>query len=137
VFLTHPSDLNTAVKNLIAHNATLRISDIIYGQRLIDLGYGDPSKDPAVPDIIVHPLLGTIYTTSKAKIAEHGGGSVDDRNVACFVSNPSLSRKAFSDRVDTKSIAPVILGVLGLQAGLLQGVKAEGTVGLPGFTAQW
>jgi hypothetical protein len=122
---------------LVAHNATLRISDIIYGQRLIDLGYGDPSKDPAVPDIIVHPLLGTIYTTSKAKIAEHGGGSVDDRNVACFVSNSYLSKKVFAERIDTKSIAPVVLGVLGLEGSALEGVKAEGTVGLPGFGGEW
>jgi hypothetical protein len=32
-----------------------------------------------VPDIIVQPDLGVIYTTSTAKIAEHGGLSNDDR----------------------------------------------------------
>jgi hypothetical protein len=77
--------------------------------------------------------MGTIYTTSKAKIAEHGGGSVDDRNIALFVSNPSLSKKTFTDRVDTKQVAPVILGALGLNAAALQGVVAEGTKALPGF----
>jgi len=77
--------------------------------------------------------MGTIYTTSKAKIAEHGGGSVDDRNIACFISNPYLSKKVFGQRVDTKSVAPVILGALGFDKGLLAGVRAEETTGLPGF----
>jgi hypothetical protein len=133
VFLKNASDLSAAVANLQTHKASLKINETIYGQDLINRGYGDPSKDPAVPNIIVHPNLGTIYTTSKAKIAEHGGGSIDDRNVACFVSNSYLSKQVFTARVDTKSLAPVILGVLGLQANALQGVKAEGTVGLPGF----
>jgi hypothetical protein len=133
VFLKNVLDLTLAVKNLNTLKSSLHISDIIHGQRLIDLGYGDPSKDPAVPDIIVHPVMGTIYTTSKAKIAEHGGGSVDDRNVALFISNPNLSKKVFRERVDAKSVAPVILGALGFDAGILAGVKAEGTKTLPGF----
>ncbi len=65
--------------NLNRDRINLGIQDIIYGERLTSLGFGDPTKDPAVPDIIVRPDLGVIYTTSNAKIAEHGGLSDDDR----------------------------------------------------------
>jgi len=86
-----------------------------------------------VPDIIVAPTVGTIYTTSKAKIAEHGGISADDRNIACFLSSPKLSKKVVTTRVDTKQIAPVIMKAFGLDPSKLQGVVAEGTKPLEGW----
>jgi hypothetical protein len=81
----------------------------------------------------VRPDLGTIYTTSTAKIAEHGGISDDDRKVACFVSNPGLKKKKFANQASTKQVAPTILKALGLNPKALQGVKAEGTKVLEGF----
>lgn len=133
IFLTNPSNLSTAVKNLQAHASALEISQLIYGPDLIARGFGDPSKDPAVPHIIIQPELGVIYTTSKSKIAEHGGGSVDDRHVACFASNPRLKGQVFSDASETKQVGPVILQALGLPDHALQGAIAEGTKPLEGF----
>jgi hypothetical protein len=69
----------TAVNNLKAQSASLEIQDLIYGDRLVDMGFGNPLNDSAVPDIIVKPEVGIIYTTSTAKIAEHGGLTNDDR----------------------------------------------------------
>jgi hypothetical protein len=111
----------------------LKINDIIFGQRLIAEGFGDPKHDPAVPDIIVKPELGIIYTTSTAKIAEHGGISVDDRHVACFVSSPGLKKKKYTKQVSTKQVAVTVLKVLGLDGKALKGAKAEGTKVLDGF----
>jgi hypothetical protein len=48
IFLKDQKDLETAVKNLNAHKTDLRIQDIIYGQHQIDLGFGDPKKDPGM-----------------------------------------------------------------------------------------
>lgn len=62
--------------------------------------------DPAVPDMIIQPQLGVVYTTSKKKIAEHGGLNDDDRHVACFVSNPRLKKQQVSGRVETTQVAP-------------------------------
>jgi hypothetical protein len=111
----------------------LKIKRTISGEQLTDLGFGDPTKDPAVPDIIVQPELGIIYTTSKSKIAEHGGLSDDDRHVACFVSNPGLKKTKFSDKASTRQVAPTILQALGLDPKQLKGVVAEGTRVLEGF----
>lgn len=79
IFLANQQDTEAAVDNLNRDRNNLEIQDIISRERLTYLGYGDPAKDPAVPDIIVRPELGVIYTTSSSKIAEHGGLSDDDR----------------------------------------------------------
>lgn len=133
IFLGDHKDTGKAVDGLQVKRTALKIDDIIYGERLIDLGFGDPLKDPAVPDIIVKPVEGIIYTTSTAKIAEHGGLSEDDRHVACLVSSPGLKKNAFGGKVYTTQVAPTILKTLGLDPQSLQGVKAEGTKTLPGF----
>lgn len=94
---------------------------------------GDPAKDPAVPNIIIRPDLGTIYTTSKSKIAEHGGLSGDDRKVACIASASNLEKKVYDHKVYTKDFAPTILQALGLDPMALKGVVAEGGKVIDGF----
>ncbi len=78
LFLKNQHETEEAVENLEKIRAVAKIDDIIWGDRLKSLGFGDPTKDPAVPDIIVKPVLGVCYTTSTKKIAEHGGLSDDD-----------------------------------------------------------
>ena len=136
IYLNHTSDTAKAVANLNAHKAELKIQNIIYGQDLINQGFGDPATDPAVPNIIVQPYLGIIYTTSTKKIEEHGGLSDDDRKVACFISSPKLRKQSFSEQVYTRQIAPVILKALGYDPSELQAVQKLGTQALPGFTAE-
>ena len=133
IFLEDQSTLSTAVAGLEKATSELQIQDIIYGPRLTALGYGDPLKDPAVPDIIVRVDLGVIYTTSTAKIAEHGGLSDDDRKVACFVSGSGLKKTVFDQKVSTRQVAPTVLKVLGLSPEELQGAKIQGTPLLKGF----
>lgn len=133
MFLNHSSDTAAVVGDLNKNKAALKISEIIYGSALIAQGFGDPSKDPAVPDIIIRPGPGTCYYIGNAKTAEHGGLSDDDRHVACFVSNPSLKKTVFTDQVSTKQVAPTVLHALGLDPKSLEGVVAEGTKMLPGF----
>jgi len=133
IFLKNHGDTETAVKNLEDARDALKIYDIIYGRRLIEDGFGDPLHNPAVPDIIVVPIKGIIYTTSTAKIAEHGGLSDDDRHVACFVSNPKLKKTQYTNPVSTTQVAPTILRALGLNERELQGVQIENTPVLPGF----
>ena len=133
LWLANQSETATAVAGLQKNAQALKIKDIIYGTRLVTEGYGNPLADPAVPDIIVNPENGVIYTNSKSKIAEHGGLHDDDRHVACFVSNPNLKRQVFTNQVSTKQVAPTIMKALGLDPNALQGVVEEGTKPLNGF----
>jgi hypothetical protein len=133
VFLTKHADTDAAVDNLDGKRNELKIDDIISGERPAYLRYGEPLADPTVPDIIICPEMGIIYTTSTAKIAEHGGLSVDDRKVACFFSNPSLKKTKYDQKVSTAQVAPTISKALGLEPSALQGVKIEGTKVLDGW----
>lgn len=133
IFLEDQSTINTAVANLQKATSELQIQDIIYGARQQALGFGNPFTDPAVPDIIVQVDLGVIYTTSSAKIAEHGGLSNDDRHVACIVSNPRLHKTVFDQETSTRQVGPTVLKVLGLNPADLQGASIEGTQVLVGF----
>ncbi|POR36760.1 Type I phosphodiesterase/nucleotide pyrophosphatase, partial [Tolypocladium paradoxum] len=136
LWLDNQNDLSNAVAGLIKNKTLLAISDIIYGNRLVAEGYGNPTTDPAVPDIIIVPEHGVIYTTSSSKKAEHGGFSSDDRNVACFVSSPGLKKQVFTQQVATAQVAPTILQALGLKPAHLVSVKRGNIDNLPGFDRQ-
>jgi predicted AlkP superfamily pyrophosphatase or phosphodiesterase len=133
IFLKNQADVDEAVENLNRHRPELKIEDIVSKNRLQTLGYGNPLEDPAVPDIIVAPELGTIYTTSNSKIAEHGGVSRDDRQVACFISSPGLVARKYPHQVSTRQVAPTVLRALGLDPSELRGAVIEETQPLPGF----
>jgi hypothetical protein len=77
---------------LNAKKAVLQINEAISGAAPIAQGFGDPTEDPAVPDAIVRPNLGTCYCTGTSKTAEHGSLHDDDRKMACIVRNPNLKK---------------------------------------------
>ena len=132
--MTSPQSLFESYSTSIHPSISSIYVTSIYVTHIRNTGFGTPINNPFVPDIIVQPDLGIIYTTSKKKVEEHGGLSADDRNVACFVSSPRI-RKAqkFIQRVFTTQVAPLILEALGIDGGGLDGVRAEGTEVLPGF----
>lgn len=133
IWFEDQSLVETAVANLNKARKALQIQDIIYGDRLVDMNFGNPATDPAVPDIIIRPELGVIYTTSKAKIAEHGGLSDDDRHVACFVSSPNLKKQKVTGHITTRRVGPTVLKVLGISPRELQGAVKEEVALLQGF----
>ena len=132
IFLNNSADTAQAVKDFEAGAREAEIRAIIWGQNLTDSGFGNPDIDPAVPNIIVQPELGVVYTTS-VEDAEHGGISRDDRLVACMLSNPKLKKRVFGEKVYTTQVGPTILKGLGIDHKLLQGAAAEGTTVLLGF----
>lgn len=100
--------------------------------------YGDPtSSDPIAaaraPNIIIQPDWGVIYSGSSKKIAEHGGGTLDDTHVALLVSNPGLRPRTIMRQVSTTQVAPTILRALDIDPDMLQSVRKEGTKVLPGL----
>jgi hypothetical protein len=90
-----------------------------------------PSGDPRTPDILVTPNVGTTYSGSTKKLAEHGGFAHDDVNVMLLLSNPSFDPKTVTTPVQTLQIAPTILQALGLDPNQLQAVQKEHTPVLP------
>lgn len=112
-------------------------SSITSGSTLAAI-FGDPtSNDPIAasraPNVLIQPNAGTIYSGSSKKIAEHGGGTQDDTNVALLVAAPFLKSGKVTTPVSTTQVAPTILKALGLNPDKLQAVSKEGTLLLPGL----
>ena len=95
--------------------------------------FGDPTKDPRTPDLVVKLKKGTIYSLSTKKWSEHGGFADDDAHVALLVSHPAIAPATVSAAVRTKQVAPTILAALGLDPTELQAVQQEATAVLPGL----
>jgi predicted AlkP superfamily pyrophosphatase or phosphodiesterase len=127
----------TAMFASVLPPGTIFSSNITSGDALAAI-YGDPtSGDPVAaaraPNVFIQPNWGVIYSGSSKKIAEHGGGTLDDTNVALLVSNPGLPHRTIGKHVTTMQVAPTILRALDLDPDALDAVRKEGTTTLPGL----
>jgi hypothetical protein len=132
LWLTDQSQTESSVATLAANENLFGQGEIFAGPSLT-LQFNDPLTDSRVPDIIVAPNVGVIYTGGTGKVAEHGGFAYDDRNVLLIVSNPKYKAATFDDQVETRQIAPTIVKALGLDPTELSAVKSEHTETLPGL----
>ncbi|HMD44803.1 MAG TPA: alkaline phosphatase family protein [Acidimicrobiales bacterium] len=138
IWLADQSQTKAAVKALKADQKganTARIMKVYSGAGLAKK-WGDPTMNSRTPDIIIQPLPGTIYSSSGAKVAEHGGFTPDDTHVAMLVVKGtdlvnSTGGATVANKVHTTQIAPTILAMLGLNPSDLQSVVAEHTKLLP------
>ncbi|CAG8746506.1 3538_t:CDS:2 [Racocetra persica] len=133
IWLKNHSDSKTAADSLSAKKDVLGIAEIFEGDSLKAKFGCDPNTDTRCPDIAIRVVPGVVYTTSKKKIAEHGGFNEDDYHVPIIVYNPSIQQKVANDAVETRYIAPFILSALGLDPNELDAVVKEKTPTLPVF----
>jgi Type I phosphodiesterase / nucleotide pyrophosphatase len=110
---------------LQANAAALHISELLDRTSLTPL-YGDPFENSRVPDFIAVTDHGVICT-SGTKLAEHGGFSDDDRNVALLLSAPRIKPQVVEAVSYTSQIAPTVLTALGLDPKKLKATRTEGT----------
>jgi len=132
IWLQDQGQTDAVADFLRANQKALFIQDVLSGESL-KLRINDPHADNRSPDIVVLPDFGTIFTASSKKLAEHGGFSTDDTNVALLVSSPGLIRKVIKTPVLTTQIAPTILKALELDPEELKAVQKEHTRILPGL----
>jgi type I phosphodiesterase/nucleotide pyrophosphatase len=132
LWLTDQTQTAADVATLSANRSLFGGGEIFAGNSL-KLSFPDPLVDSRVPDIIVAPNVGVVYTGGQAKVSEHGGFAYDDRNVLLIVSNSSYSPSTYTSTVETRQVAPTIVQALGYQPSALQAVQQEGTEVLPGL----
>jgi len=130
IWLPDQSKTPEVAAYLNANANALFIEEVLAGQEL-NARFNNPLSDSRTPDILVQPVYGTIYTTSKAKNAEHGGFSFGDTNVGLIVSNPSLDARNVKTPVVTSQVAATILEALGIDGTKLDAVRKEQTGALP------
>ncbi len=132
IWLTDPTKVASSVAMLEQNQALFGGGEIFYESSL-QLLFDNPRIDSRPPDIVIMPSVGVTYTGGTKKIAEHGGGSHDDRNVMMLISNVRINPSMLNGLVETRQLAPPILKVLGLNPNSLQAVRREGTEALPGL----
>jgi arylsulfatase A-like enzyme len=137
--LTAPGNRVSMFANVLPPD-TIFPSSITSGRALAAI-YGDPTSGDQLaaaraPNVFVQPNAGVIYSASKKKIAEHGGGTVDDTHVALIVSGPGLHPRTIPQRVSTTQVAPTILRSLALDPEALASVRSQGTQVLPGLALE-
>jgi hypothetical protein len=121
----HKANYAAAEAYLLQNAGVLHIQELLDRDSLTPL-YGDPFKNTRVPDFIAVTDHGVICTGG-SKLAEHGGFSDDDRNVALLVSAPRITPRINETLTYTTQIAPTILYALGFDPKRLEGVQKEGT----------
>jgi hypothetical protein len=131
IWLQDQKQTKAVASYLNANAGALFIDEVMAGDEL-KLKFNSPLSDSRVPDIIVQPQYGTIYTGSHAKNAEHGGFSFGDTNVGLIVSNPDLHASVVKAPVATSQVAATILQILGIDPKALKSVRIEHTPVLPG-----
>jgi hypothetical protein len=141
LWLTDESKTSPVATALQAAGVTIGISNttqVHFGARL-HAQFGNPSAGSVAavrePDIIVTPNLGTLYSSSTKKIADHGGFNHDDTNVVLLVSGPIVgaTSRVNTTAVETAQVAPTIVSILGVSPNQLQAVQQEHTKVLPGL----
>jgi hypothetical protein len=126
--LTHPATGNTVSGSARTLPAS-GLATVYAGAESARL-FGVPASDPRHADIFGLVQHGVVYTGGKGKIAEHGGGDPQDRDVALVVTqlrNLGHSGEVDSHPVETTQIAPTILHLLGLDPEALKAVRIEHT----------
>ncbi len=122
---------DAVAKALLGKRQELAINHILSGEA-VKAQFGDPASDSRVPDLVIVPEVGVIYTKPSAtKVAEHGGFSEDDTHVALLVSGAGVGAGKVTTPVTTTQVAPTILTLLGLDPSKLQAVGIEHTQPLP------
>jgi hypothetical protein len=133
VWLSDQSLTGKAIDALAANQGPAAIDKILGPDQLRGM-FADPRHDSRVPDIIVEPTLGVIYTKlSASKIAEHGGFTYDETAVPILISAPGMKSQETTALATTAQIAPTILRALGLDPQALKAVRLEHTQPLMGL----
>ena len=130
---TAPANKITDPKGV--HSTTVKSSGLtrVYTGAAADTLFRAPNGDSHAPDLVGIAQPGVVYTGGVKKIAEHGGDAPADRDVPLVVSGTAVPHHAVNcAAVQTTSIAPTILSLLGLNPAALQAVRTGHTPVLPG-----
>jgi hypothetical protein len=133
IWLNEPTRTDSVVKAYGDSAAALGIQDIYSGARLA-LTLNSPTKDSRMPDIILQPETGVLWTLPGDKaLASYGGMLDEDTHVALLVSGAQLTGRYDPTWVPTTQLAPLLLRALGMEKFDLQALHLEHSPALPGI----
>ena len=110
----------------------LGIGSIYSGEKL-KLLMNTSAEDSRMPDLILEPQAGVVWSKD-GQWPEHLGGFSDDENhVAMLISGRQLTGRLDKTPVPTGQVAPLILRILGMEKLDLQALHQEHVPALPGI----
>ncbi|MDQ2834522.1 MAG: alkaline phosphatase family protein [Acidobacteriota bacterium] len=133
VWLQHPAFTSAVLQAYRAKKTELGIGQIYTGERLA-LVMNTAAQDSRMPDLILEPRAGVIWSATDALHPRiHGGFSDDLTHVALLVSGRQLTGRIDKTPVPTTQIAPLVLRILGMEKRDLVALHQEHTPALPGI----
>jgi hypothetical protein len=106
----------------------------IYWDGRPSLTLGSPAKDSRMPDIILQPRAGVIWTPQDTHALMFHGGMLDqDTHVALMLSGVPLTGRSDPTYVPTTQLAPLLLRALGIEKFDLRALHVEHSPALPGI----
>ena len=133
IWLRNRNNVLAVVTALREHAEAFGIADIYYGMRL-GLTMNLAADDSRMPDIILQPVAGVLWTDAEnTAIAGHGGSSDSDVHVALLVSGSQLTGRVDKTPVPTTQLAPLLLRAFGMEKFDLWALHPEHTPALPGI----
>src|SRR5271154_5728170 len=131
MFLTNPSDAQTAKQNLLS-NSSLGILYVLAGEEVTAAGYGSPYLDSRTPDLIIGAKVGTLWNQG-FEFEDHGGFLPQDLNVPLIAYNPMLKPSNITQVVSNRQVASTMLQALGLPLAQLDAYRLGDSPVLPGL----
>ena len=133
IWLKEYASTQAAAKALRVHAGLLGIADVYYGARL-GLTMNLPANDSRMPDIVLQPLAGVLWSRAgDTAIAAHGGMADSDVHVALLVAGKQLTGRVDKTPVPTTQLAPLLLRAFGMEKFDLWALHPEHTPALPGI----
>jgi hypothetical protein len=131
MWLENASDAAKAQANLLS-NSSLGISYVLIGAEITLAGYGSPTLDSRVPDLIIGAKVGTLWNQG-FEFVDHGGFLPQDLDVPLIAYNPSINAKNVTETVSNRQIASSLLFAVGLPVEQLDGYRLGESPVLPGL----
>lgn len=133
IWLTDHAKTAAVASALGAQAAALGIQDMYWGERLT-LTLNSPTRDNRMPDLLLQPQLGVLWTAPGEKtVAGYGGTLDEDTHVALLVSGAQLTGRYDPTWVPTTQLAPLLLRALGMEKFDLDALHQEHSPALPGI----
>lgn len=132
IWLSDSARTPAVVKALGDAAPAIGLAEIISGARLA-FTLNSPQQDSRMPDIILQPALGVLWTSpGNTELASHGGTLDEDTHVALLVSGSQLTGRSDPTYVPTTQLAPLLLRALGMEKFDLDALHKEHSPALPG-----
>ncbi len=133
LWLSDPAKAPALAQAYARRSAALHIAEIYTADQIM-LRFNSPRMDSRMPDLILVPRDGVVWTEGKNGTGQLPAGfGEDEAHVPLLLSGAQLMRRLDKTLVPTSQAAPLIMRALGMEKFDLDALHREHTPALPGI----